>query len=189
MKKSLNSGGQLADHFLPAHPIPANAVDSINIELRNDPSAGASGTRKYRPAWLLTDGTIRDFSDTTKTYLEFDTTAGKYYLVVRHRNHLGVMTSFPQALTASTTLAYDFTTSQAGAWGANPMKQVGSFFAMFGGDADGNTGGGASDLVTVRSAVGSATYNSSDVDMNGGVGASDLILARANVGQASQVPP
>ena len=55
-------------------------------------------------------------------------------------------------------------------------------------DADGNTGVGATDLINVRGAVGSASYDVNDVDMNGGVGATDLILTRENVGLASQVP-
>jgi hypothetical protein len=187
MHRHLNTGGQLAVHF-PGATIPANAVDSIDVELRTDSSQTGSTTRKHRPAWLLTDGSITDFSDTTRTYVEFDTTAGNYYLVIRHRNHLGIMTASPQALTSSAPPPYDFTTFQTRAYGSNPMKSVGLFFAMYASDADGNTGVGASDLVNVREAVGSTAYDANDVDMNGGVGASDLVLTRANIGQASQVP-
>jgi hypothetical protein len=187
MNKSLKTGGQLADHF-GGSGIPAEAVDSINIELRNASSAAGSTTRKYRPAWLLADGTICDFSDTTKGYVEFDTSAGNYFLVVRHRNHLAIMTATAQSLTSSTPPAYDFTSSQGQAWGTSPMKAVGSYYAMYGGDAGANAGVGAGDLVDVRLAMGSATYNVSDLDLNGGVGASDLVLPRSNMGQASQVP-
>jgi hypothetical protein len=98
------------------------------------------------------------------------------------------MSSSLQSLSNSVPAAYDFTGSQSQAWGSNPMKPVGAYFAMFAADADANGGVGASDLVKVRGAVGSTTYNASDVDMNGGVGASDLVLARTNIGQVTQVP-
>jgi len=49
---------------LPRVPVPSTAVDSVNIEIRN--SATNPTMRVFVPAWLLTDGTIRDFADTTR---------------------------------------------------------------------------------------------------------------------------
>jgi hypothetical protein len=135
MNKTLNTGGYLAGHF-GAIPIPVEAVDSITVELRN--AATSPTTRKFRPAWLLTDGTIRAFNDTTKNYVEFDTLAGNYYLVLYHRNHLAVMTSGSQVLNGAAPAIYDFTTAQTQAYGVNPMVVVGSRFAMYCGDVTGN---------------------------------------------------
>ncbi|HCV42517.1 MAG TPA: hypothetical protein DGH68_03465 [Bacteroidetes bacterium] len=189
MKNALKAGSQLALHF-GVIPIPALAVDSINIELRNAALTAGSTTRKYAPAWLLTNGTIRNFSDTTKSYVEFDTTlSGSYYFVVYHRSHLAVMCSLAQSLDGGTVPAvYNFTTSQSQAYGTNPMKAVGSQFALVAGNTDGNSGIGATDLANIRSAIGSVTYNVNDVDMNGGVGATDLSLCRTTVGLNTQVP-
>ena len=191
MARTLNTNGTLAAHF-GAIPIPALAVDSINIELRNSTTVAGSTTRKYAPAWLLTNGTIRNFSDTTKSYVEFDTTlVGSYYLAVRHRNHLSVLSSRSQLLDGSSLPnVYDFSDSLSKSYITMPMiKPAGaSHFAMFGGDADGNSGIGASDIVGERGTIGSTTYNVNDVDMNGGVGASDLVLSRANIGQTSVDP-
>jgi hypothetical protein len=157
--------------------------------MRDAVSAGSSTIREFTVAWLLTDGSIRNFSDTTKDYVEFSAPTGLYYLVVSHRNHLAIMSSSSHFLDASTSPAvYDFTTSQSQAFGLNAMKAVGSSFAMIGGETGGDAGVGATDLVNVRNALGSSTYNVNDVNMNAGVGATDLILTRANLGQASQVP-
>jgi len=191
MFKNMNvdPGGALQSHFTTV-AIPSLAVDSINVELRNAESAASSTIRKFAPAWLMTDGTIRNFTDETKSYVEFDTTiAGSYYLVVRHRNHLAVMDSLPQNIDGSTSPAvYDFTTAQNKAYGTNPMVLMGTKYSMFAGDADANAGVGASDLVSVLGAVGLVVYTVNDMDMNGGVGASDLVLTQANVGQISQLP-
>ena len=139
MNTGLRSGGYLASHF-GSVPIPGAAVDSITIELRNAASASAASTRKFRPAWLLSDGTIRDFADSTSNYVTFDTLAGSYYLVISHRNHISIMTASALALGSLVPAApYDFTTAQAQAFGSNPMKGVaGGNFAMIAGDASGN---------------------------------------------------
>ena len=69
------------------------------------------------------------------------------------------------------------------------MKNLGSnVYGMWSGDADANSGVGASDLVKTRTAIGSVVYNVSDIDMNGGVGASDLVVIRANIGRITQIP-
>jgi len=92
MNTTLKTTGILAAHF-GSIPIPAEAVDSINIEIRDSASAAQATVRKYAAAWLLADGTIKCFSDTTKSYVEFDAPIGSYYIVVRHRNHLAIMSA------------------------------------------------------------------------------------------------
>jgi hypothetical protein len=90
--------------------------------------------------------------------------------------------------------SYDFTTSASkyygGAEGAAILEINGAdtTWGMIAGDADQNGGIGASDLITVRSSLGSNDYNNNDIDMNAGVGSSDLILIRQNLGKSSQLP-
>jgi hypothetical protein len=185
MENELRTTNVLASHF-PGRSIPVNAVDSINVELRNDTSSTAS-IRRFRPVWLLTDGTIRDFADTTKMSVEFGAPSGDYFVVVRHRSHLPIMSAAPRPLTSAGTLV-EFTESASSAFGVSPMKLVGTRYCMIAGDVDANGGLGASDLVRTRVAIGSVEYMPEDVDMNGGVGASDLVMVRVNIGQASEVP-
>lgn len=162
--------------------IPAGVVDWVQVQLRSNTTT----TVATRAAFVKSDGSVVD-KDGTSAVSFTGVSPGSYYIVVRHRNHLAIMSASTVALSSLITL-YDFTTSQSQAYGTSPMKSVGSSFAMISGDADANSGVGASDLVSVRGAIGSTTYNASDVDMNAGGGASDLVVVRSNVGQSTQVP-
>jgi hypothetical protein len=184
MKNALRTANVLASHFS-GQSIPVKAVDSINVELRDDSSSAP--IRRFKPAWLLTDGTIRDFVDTTKMYVEFDVPSGNYFIVVRHQSHLPIMSATPLYLSNELTL-HGFTEASSSAYGVSPMKLIGTRYCMIAGDVDANGGLGASDLVRTRVAIGSVEYIPEDVDMNGGVGASDLVMVRVNIGQASEVP-
>ena len=189
MSNSLNSSGLLASHFRRV-PVPSTAVDSVNIEIRN--SATNPTMRVFVPAWLLTDGTIRDFADTTKTYLRFGgVPSGNYFVVVRHRNHLAIMSSVSVSIDGGVTPAvYDFSTGQGRAYGTNAQRLVGTRYAMAGGDG---TGDGSVDAID-RNAVwrvqnGAYGYLNGDFTLDGGVDAFDLNqIWRSNNGSTTQVP-
>ena len=70
------------------NPIPPNVVDWVLVELRNkiDPAV-LEGSRS---AFVLNDGTVVD-TDGSSTVKFFGITDTQYYIVVKHRNHLGVM--------------------------------------------------------------------------------------------------
>jgi hypothetical protein len=166
--------------------IPADVVDWVLVELRT--GTAASTKVATRAAFLKSDGSIVDLNGTSTVGFS-SRAAGKYYIVIRHRNHLAVMSAAAVLLNSSSTL-YDFTTGSDQYYGGvNAAKDLGSsVWGMISGDVDVNGGIGASDLVSVLAAVGSLAYNINDVDMNGGVGASDLVLCLSNVGQMSQIP-
>jgi hypothetical protein len=166
--------------------IPADVVDWVLVELRT--GTAASTKVATRAAFVKNDGSVVDLNGTST--LGFSgRAAGHYYIVIRQRNHLAVMSAGAVALSASSSL-YDFTTGSGQYYGGvNAAKDLGSgVWGMIAGDVDGNGGIGASDLISVLAAVGSLAYDINDVDMNGGVGASDLILCLSNVGQISQIP-
>jgi hypothetical protein len=186
MNVSLNTAGRLATRF-GSGKYPSLAVDSVNVEIRNAATGAGSTVRSFTPAWVLSDGSVRNFSDTAFSYLEWDSvTSGNYYLVIRHRNHLAAMSALPQSL-SGTSVAYDFSTGLSQYAGNDALDLGGGVFGLFAGDVDGNGGVGASDLVNTRVAIGSIEYIPEDVDMNGGVGASDLVKVRVNIGRAAQV--
>ncbi len=188
MNTTLGASGILAQHF-GAIGIPSNAVDSINIELRNSASASAATTRKFRPAWLMNDGTIRDFVDTAATCVTFDTVAGNYYLVVRHRNHLGVITATGQTLTDSPPVPYDFTISQSQALGDMPMKQVApGKFALFAGDADQSDIVSRVDVNLIFGQLNAIGYSNNDINLSGIVTAADANVVFGNLNSSSGVP-
>jgi hypothetical protein len=164
--------------------IPATVTDWVLVQLRS--TAGGTAVAS-RSALLRKDGRIVA-DDGIKTEIAVPAPPGGYYIVIKHRNHLPVMSASLVTLSPTSSMLYDFTTGQIQGYGTNAMKQAGSVSVMYGGNADGNGGVGASDLVNVRDAVGIMMYNVNDADMNGGVGASDLVLVRLNVGQVGQVP-
>ena len=185
MDKMLNTSGYLATRYsVPVHP---DAVDSVTIEIRDSLRASHAEIRAYAPAWLLTDGTIRDFRDTSVAGVEFAVPAGNYHVVVYHDSHLPVISASPQSLTA-TSAVYDFSTAQSQAYGTNPMLQIGFRFLLYPGD--GNHSGiiTTSDANRVFGNLNATGYNSNDINLSGIVSAADANMVLQNLNQAGQVP-
>ena len=168
-----------------------NIVDWVLVELRAV-SAGPSVAR--RAAFLNNNGTLLE-TDGSSNVSFTETLASGYtisnFIVVKHRNHLAVMSA--TALTVPNEVsAYNFTTAQGQAFGSNPMKALTvSVFGMYVGDFDHNNAVNATDLSTTlgyRSQSGLAGYKQGDFTMNGAVNASDGPPAKGNSGHASAVP-
>lgn len=101
--------------MIPGYGIPLSAadtaVDSIKIYLRT--GIQANTTIDSISAWLMTDGSIRDFASGVKDYVTFANARaadGPFYVVVTHRNHLAVMsaTAVPLSNTVPVGLDVDF---------------------------------------------------------------------------------
>jgi hypothetical protein len=181
MRNSLKTSGILGARF-PQAIIPAYAVDSVEVEIRDNSSAVASTVRRFASAWLLTDGTTRQFSDTTQSGVTFDAPGGAYYVVVRHRNHLAVMSSTALALSA-TPAAWDFTTAMSAGYGTNPMKLVGgSRFGLFAGEANGDGQITSSDFTVFspRFRTAATGYEASDWNLDGLVTSTDFTMFSPN---------
>ncbi|MCB0742393.1 MAG: FG-GAP repeat protein [Ignavibacteriae bacterium] len=78
-------------------PIPGNAVDWIFVELRD--KNDVSKVLASKSGFLLQDKTIRELDGTSP--LSFNLPEDDYYIVVKHRNHLAVMSSSPVHLTSN----------------------------------------------------------------------------------------
>jgi hypothetical protein len=113
--------------------IPPDIVDWVLIELRTGTASGTTvGTRA---ALLKSDGTIVDVDGTSPVSFAW-LPEGNYYVVIRHRNHLAVMTANPVTLSYSSVL-YDFSTAQTQAYGSNAEKDLGGgVFGMWMGDVN-----------------------------------------------------
>jgi len=188
MRADLNQSGLLESQF-PSQTIPGNAVDSICLEIRNSSEAAASTIRLYAPAWLLQDGTITDLSSSSVAYVQFPIGDGAYYVVVHHRNHLAIMSSATISLNSSAPYTYDFTTSQAQAYGTNPMKELAEgVFGMYAGDADASGDVAALDRTATWNARNQTGYLDADVDLSGDVGALDRSLTWNSRNTSTKVP-
>ncbi len=100
--------------------IPAGVVDWVLVGLRT--GTDSASTVATRAAFIRSDGMVVDLDGTSP--VAFPTvSAGSYRIVLRHRNHLAVMSASALALSVTSTL-YDFTTGQDKAYGAAAMKEL-----------------------------------------------------------------
>ncbi|MBK8499726.1 MAG: fibronectin type III domain-containing protein [Flavobacteriales bacterium] len=149
-------------------------VDWVVVELRQPVSPYSVLTT--RTALLQRDGDVVGMDGASP--VAFDALPGNYALAIRHRNHLGVMTSAGVALTAIPT-TIDFTNPGTATYGTNAQKQVGTKMTMWCGEvlADGTVRyvGGNNDRDPILVAIGgsaptntvNSTYSSTDVNMDG----------------------
>lgn len=170
--------------------IPANAVDWVEVELRTG-SASGTKTGTNRAAIIKNDGSIVDKDGNTFTMPQASGT--DYFIVIRHRNHLSVM-SASAISTTNGVYTYDFTTAQAQAFnnGSDGAVQVGTVFAMSAGDADGDGDVDITDLATWRGQNGIVfSYNNTNGDFNldGVINAVDRNdFQQKNTSKTTQVP-
>ena len=105
-------------------------VDWVLVEQRSGINANTKLATKA--GILMEDGSIKDVDGVNDLSFDFYDATGSYF-VVRHRNHLDVMTS--KAEGCSGTFAYDFTNDSNQAFGSNQLKTMADGkTAMFAGD-------------------------------------------------------
>ena len=169
MTKGLNAPATHLSTRYSGVTIPANAVDSVNIEIRNATTALGSTVRRFAPAWLMTDGTLRSFTNIALSGVAFDAPSGAYYVVVRHRNHLAVMSSATVSLTTSPA-SYNFTLAAGAAYGTGAMKALaGARYGMFAADANGSGDVSILDRGAWRTQNSQTGYLGADFNLSGDV--------------------
>ncbi len=119
-----------------AASIPSNAVDWILLEMRTGtanttPPQGTS-LLEAQSAFVLEDGSIvgLDGVNPLRFSLPDD---GSYYIGIRHRNHLDVM-SASSLIPINDVISYDFTNATNNAFGISQQKLSGGFAVMIAGD-------------------------------------------------------
>ena len=170
----------------------ADIVDWLLVELRDASdavSAIPSTIVEKQAVFLKKDGSIVGLNGTSMPIFN-ETINQKLFVVIRHRNHLGIMSSNPLSEAAS-IFTYDFTTSESQAYGTGALKNLGGgIYGMLAGDANAD---GTIDNDDISgpwsSAAGESGYLNADVNMNGQADNKDKddvwIL---NTGMNSQVP-
>jgi uncharacterized repeat protein (TIGR01451 family) len=107
-------------------------VDWVLVEVRN--SATPTTVVVRQAALLQRDGDVVAINGSST--LTATLAAGNYYVSIRHRNHLGVMTGAPVALSTSSALI-DFTMMSA-TYGANAQRLANGLYQLWAGDTNGN---------------------------------------------------
>lgn len=168
--------------------LPANVVDWVLLQLR---STATGATLASKSCFLRSDGRIVFPDSTASNDVPFDVTAGNYYIVVRHRNHLGVMSASAVALgSAANTTLYDFTTGQGQAYGTNAMRTLSvSNYGLFSGDANNDLRINSTDKTQWNAQNGLIGFRNSDFDLSARVNSTDKVTYWApNNGIISQIP-
>ncbi|MCD4747448.1 MAG: fibrobacter succinogenes major paralogous domain-containing protein, partial [Bacteroidales bacterium] len=171
----------------------ADVVDWILIELRDTTDAAlATGETMIaqQAAFLLNNGSVVGLDGSS--ILSFNhSIIHSLFVVIWHRNHLGVMSAYPLTETGGVYI-YDFTTGAGQAYGgANGHKEIGTgVWGMIGGDGDANSQIGNADKNDVWAVqAGTSGYLSGDFTMDVQVNNSDKNDVWAlNSGKGSQVP-
>lgn len=153
---------------------PDAVVDWVVVELRD--KSDFSSVLATRSALLQRDGDVVD-TDGVSPLLFPTLPADDYYVAVRHRNHLGVMTASPVAL-FSAAATVDFTSDLNNIYGgSNGIAQAGGgLLCLFSGDFNGNGQVQNTDFAAMVLTLGTAGYAPGDFDLNGEVQNTDLQL-------------
>ncbi|HEY0977987.1 MAG TPA: zinc-dependent metalloprotease family protein [Flavobacteriales bacterium] len=105
-------------------------VDWIRLELRS--ATTPTTVLATRQALLQRDGDIVDVDGTSA--VSFGVGGGNYHVAVRHRNHLGCMTSAAMSLSGTIT-TLDFTASAMATFGTDARKTQGAVRLLWAGNA------------------------------------------------------
>jgi hypothetical protein len=169
-----------------AATFPTNAVDWVMIELRSDLTTIVS----RRAGLLLSDGSVVDIDGTSPVKFK-GISDGNYYVVVKHRNHLSIMTASAIPLSSSSSTLFDFTTSQSQAYttGTDPMVALsGGRFGMIAGDGNNSAIITAADVTPIIVNLNLSVYNVADINMSAIVTAADVTKIISNLNKATNVP-
>ncbi len=170
----------------------ANVVDWVLVELRDATSApNATGATVIarQAAFVLNNGTVVGL-DGSSDLLFANSVTNQLFVVVWHRNHLGVMSANPLANVGG-IYSYNFSTGAGQAYGGDAHKLLaGGIYGMYGGDGNGNKTVNMTDKTAVwNPQAGTKGYKSGDFNMNSHVNNPDKnnILVPNN-GKTSKVP-
>ena len=114
-----NGSEHVAAGFFEQH---TNIVDWVLLELRTSPQVTSIVSR--RAVFILSSGLIVDLDGISPVSFS-GPAAGNYYLVIKHRNHIAIM-SAGTILSDIPSVSYDFTISQNQAYNSSylPMKSL-----------------------------------------------------------------
>jgi len=177
--------------------VPAGVVDWVSVELRDatapelaDPTTTLTGWPKAY--FVKADGSIVDLDGTSLPDIGNPTVTNNLYVVVRHRNHIAVMSANGMILTGGTTYVYDFSTSLSQAFnGSAGYKELGAssgIFGMVSGDADATGDVSVIDFDVWATDFGqTSVYLQTDIDLDSEISVIDFDKWATNFGVSNPV--
>lgn len=171
----MQRGDTLPPSFWTMH---RNIVDWLILEIRTNKNFASVDTVA---ALLRKDGRVLSLAGDTLVPLGRNVASGSYYVVVRHRNHIAVMSSFLLSIGINSNL-YSFTISASRYYGGQAKLLKTGLYGMYAGDAtyDGYINEG--DFSIYNAAANSALfgYQTTDFNLDGYVTARDFNLFAPN---------
>ncbi|MBN3035569.1 MAG: hypothetical protein JW861_08275, partial [Bacteroidales bacterium] len=173
---------------------PAGAVDWVLVELREAPGGPETATGATvidrQACLIMNDGMIMGPDGSNPPVFTGHVITQNLYVVLWHRNHLGIMSNFP-LIPVNGVCSYDFTNNADKAYGGVlAQKEVNGHWTMV--SADGNADGTVNNADKIdiwKPQAGLSGYLSGDYTMNGYVDNADKIDRwTPNAGRTSQVP-
>lgn len=169
-----------------------DVVDWILMELR-DATSAATATQSTRvarqAAFLLKDGSIKDLDGSSYPHI-IATISNDPYIVIWHRNHLGIL-SATSPTSVGGVYEYDFSTGPDKVYGGTSGYKLlnGSIYGMVGGDNNSNGVISNSDKNAWKLSAGKSGYIKADFNMSDQANNTDKNdLWRINLNMSSQVP-
>lgn len=175
--------------------IPANVVDWVLIENRKPasglPQDALVGTiTGSKAGFVLNNGSIVGLDGVTPISVPI-TKQGNSFIVVRHRNHLGVISN-SIASNVTGTFTNDFSSlsnvyKPAGA-ASDPLTLLsgGTKYGLWPGDVNKNGVVNSTDITAIKAAISSAAsgYLLTDVNLNSGINSTDITLTKNTISLA-----
>ena len=146
----------------------AEVVDWLLVELRDAidaPSATPATWIAKKAAFVLSDGSVVGMDGTSE--LEFNKSiTNQLFVVLWHRNHLGMMSAFPVTKIGD-VYNYNFTTAMGMAYLNGQKSLGGDTYGMYSGNADADGEVGVNDIDSYWAIqAGEKGYYSGDLNMN-----------------------
>ena len=162
-------------------------VDWVEVELRE--ATDNTSVVDSRSALLQRDGDVVALDGISGLAI-LEANIGNYYIVVNHRNHLGIMTANTVSL-SSAVITLDLTRDPSlilGGEDGNAVKELEvGVYGLIGGDFDGNGQIQPPDLNGIVPLIGRSGYNQADVDMNNQILSDDITsIVNPNIGKGEQ---
>ena len=179
----------------PAYPnrgvssMPANIIDWVLVQLYNTSKDSIIATKS---ALLKNNGQIVA-DDGTTTQIIMNAVADSYYVAVRHRNHLTIMTKDPVYFDWTTTTNINFISDSTLYHSASSAKkQESTYWCVCAGDVNQDGEITTTDYTTWYNSarIGESGYKVSDINLDGQVTTSDYTIwyNNARLGASSNLP-
>jgi hypothetical protein len=173
-------------------PPNTNVAEWVLVELRDasDAASATTETQVARQAALLLNNGMVVGVDGISTIQINTPILQQAYVVIWHRNHLGIMSANSLTIDPGSLSTYDFTTAVSQAYGDGQNHLGNQFYGMTAGDANADGIINLSDVVqTWIPQAGSAGYLNGDTDLDGQVNNPDKNdWWLKNLNNESQVP-